>query len=61
MKTKTHSIIIVLCIAFTAITQPLQAQVDTSNTEKLINYILQSVDKSQVPTFIFASLRTPAI
>ena len=26
------------------------AQVDTSTTEKLINYILQSVDKSQVPT-----------
>ena len=30
------------------------AQVDTSTTEKLIDYILQSVDKSQVPTAFLA-------
>jgi hypothetical protein len=41
---------LVLAIAGICYLNATNAQVDTSNTEKLINYILQSVDKSQVPT-----------
>ncbi len=47
---KNLRIVFIFLLVFGMMTRQVKSQVDTSTTEKLINYILQDVDKNQVPT-----------
>ena len=50
MKKHFTKMILVISITLSLFTQHLKAQVDTSTTQKLLQYIFQNIDKSQIPT-----------
>jgi hypothetical protein len=47
---RTHLKIHVLILCTTMSTFSLKAQIDTSTTQKLLQYIMQPLDKNQIPT-----------
>ena len=48
MKLTSKIIVLLLCTILS--TFSLKAQVDTSTTQKLLQYIFQPIDKTQIPT-----------
>jgi hypothetical protein len=50
-----------LFVTFTICSNPLFAQVDTSTTEKLLQYVSQKVDKSQITSGYLAEYGLPAM
>jgi hypothetical protein len=50
MKRFTNFIVLFICAISTLITSQLRAQIDTTTTQKLLQYIFQPIDKTQIPT-----------
>jgi hypothetical protein len=57
MKPLTGKLFIIALFVFT---NNLFAQPDTSTTQKLLQYIFQPIDKSQVPTGFFEEYGRPS-
>lgn len=56
------SLAIKFCVAFLLFSLNVKAQTpDTSTVDKLIRYILQPIDKSQIPTSILAEYGAPLL
>jgi hypothetical protein len=52
---------LIACAAFLLPTTSLFAQIDTSTTQKLLQYIFQNIDKSQVPTSFLEEYGCPIV
>ena len=61
MKHLTKIIAVFISTVFFLFTTQLKAQVDTSTTQKLLKYIFQNIDKTQIPTSFLEEYGCPML
>ena len=50
MKNSLKTCMAFLCLVLSLFVQKTNAQLDTSTTKKLLQYVFQNIDKTQIPT-----------